>query len=63
VAPLPKLPLHNGSRNSRWPPYKRKLSLPVRSDSIIGITVELLEPKNIVLAVGIALLSCVQVEI
>jgi len=31
-------------------------SLPVRSDSIIGITVGLLEPENLGLAVGIALL-------
>jgi len=38
------------------------LSLPVRSDSIVGITVGLLDPKNIGLAVGIALLSCVQLE-
>jgi len=38
------------------------LSLPVRSDTIIGITVGLLDPKNIGLAVGIALLSCVQLE-
>jgi len=39
------------------------LSLPVRSDSIVGISVGLLEPENIGLAVGIALLSCVQVDI
>jgi len=38
------------------------LSLPVRSDSIVGITVGLLNPKNIGLAVGIALLSCVLLE-
>jgi len=38
------------------------LSLPVRSDSVVGITVGLLDPKNIGLAVGIALLSCVQLE-
>jgi len=38
------------------------LSLPVRSDSIVGITVGLLDPENIGLAVGIALLSCVQLE-
>jgi len=38
------------------------LSLPCRSDSIDGITVGLLDPKNIGLAVGIALLSCVQLE-
>jgi len=38
------------------------LSLPVRSDSIVDITVILLDPKNIALAVGIALLSCVQLE-
>jgi len=35
------------------------LSLPVRSDSILGITVGLLHPENIGLTVGIALLSCV----
>jgi len=39
------------------------LSLPVRSDSIVGITVGLLDYENIGLAVGIALLTCVQVEI
>jgi len=39
------------------------LSLPVRSGSIVGITVGLLDPENIGLAVGIALLLCVQVEI
>jgi len=39
------------------------LSLPVKSDSIVDITVGLLEPQNIGLAVVIALLSCVQVEI
>jgi len=38
------------------------LSLPVRSDSIAGIAVGLLDPENIGLAVGIALLSCVQLE-
>jgi len=38
------------------------LSLPVRSDSIVGITVGLLDPKNIGIAVGIALLSCVQLK-
>jgi len=38
------------------------LSLSVRSDSIVGITVGLLDPENIGLAVGIALLSCVQLE-
>jgi len=38
------------------------LSLPVRSDSIVGITVRFLDPKKIGLAVGIALLSCVQLE-
>jgi len=38
------------------------LSLPVRSDSIVGITVGLLDPKKIGLAVGIALLSCVLLE-
>jgi len=30
------------------------LSLPVRSDSFVGITVGLLDPENIGLAVGIA---------
>jgi len=39
-----------------------KLSLSVRSDSIAGITVGLLDPENIGLAVGIALLLCVQLE-
>jgi len=39
------------------------LSLPVRSDSIVGITVGLLDPKNIGLAVEIALLLCEQLEI
>jgi len=39
------------------------LLLPVRSDSILGITVGLLDPENIGLAVGIALLLFVQVEI
>jgi len=39
------------------------LSLPVRLDNIVGITVGLLNPENSGLAVGIALLSCVQVEI
>jgi len=38
------------------------LLLPVRSDSIVGITVELLDPENIGLAVGIALLLCVKLE-
>jgi len=38
------------------------LSLPVRSDSILGITIRLLDPENIGLAVGIALLLCVQLE-
>jgi len=38
------------------------LSLPVRSDSIVDITVWLLDPENIGLAVGIALLLCVQLE-
>jgi len=37
-------------------------SLPVRLDSIVDITVGLLNPENIGLAVGIALLSCVQLE-
>jgi len=39
------------------------LSLPVRLDSIVDITVGLLDPKNTGLAVGIALLACVQMEI
>jgi len=38
------------------------LTLPVRSDSIVGITVGLLDPENIGLAVGIALLLCMQLE-
>jgi len=38
------------------------LSLPVMSDSIVGITVWLLDPENIDLGVGIALLLCVQLE-
>jgi len=38
------------------------LSLPVRSHSIVGIAVGLLNPKNIGLAVGIRLLLCVQLE-
>jgi len=38
------------------------LTLPVRSDSIVGITVGLLDPENIGLAIGIALLLCVQLE-
>jgi len=38
------------------------LSLLVRSDSIVDITVRLLDPENIGLAVGIALLLCVQLE-
>jgi len=37
------------------------LLLPVRSDSIAGITVGLLDSENIDLAVGIALLLCVHV--
>jgi len=36
------------------------LSLPVRSDSIVGITIGLLDPENIGLAVEIALPLCVQ---
>jgi len=36
--------------------------LPVRSNSIASIAVGLLEPENISLGVGIALLSCVQLE-
>jgi len=39
------------------------LSLPVRSDSIVAITVGLLDPEKIGLAVGIALSSCVQMYI
>jgi len=39
------------------------LSLLVRSNSIVDITVELLDPENIGLVVGIALLACVPVEI
>jgi len=39
------------------------LSLSVRSDSVVGITVGLLDSNNVGLAIGIALLSCVQVEI
>jgi len=38
------------------------LSLPVRSDSIAGSTIGLLDPENIGLVVGIALLICVQLE-
>jgi len=38
------------------------LSLPVRSDSIVGITVGLLDPEIIGSAVEIALLLCVQLE-
>jgi len=38
------------------------LSLPVWSDSIVDITVVLLDPENTGLAVGIALLLCVQLE-
>jgi len=38
------------------------LSLPIRSDSILDITVWLLDARNIGLAVGFALLSCVQLE-
>jgi len=38
------------------------LSLPVTSDSIVGITVGLLDPENIGLAVRIALLLYVQLE-
>jgi len=38
------------------------LSLPVSSNSILGITVGFLDPENIGLAVGIALLLCVQLE-
>jgi len=38
------------------------LSLPVRSDSIVGITVGLLEPKSMGIAVRIALLYCIPLE-
>jgi len=38
------------------------LSLPVRSDSFVGITVGVLDSENIGLAVGIALQSYVQLE-
>jgi len=38
------------------------LWLSVRSDNIVGITVGLLDLKNIGLAVGIALQLCVQLE-
>jgi len=38
------------------------LLLPVRSDSILRITVGLLDPEKVGLAVGIALLLCVQLE-
>jgi len=38
------------------------LSLPARLDSNVGITVWLLDLKNIGLAVAIALLLCVQLE-
>jgi len=38
------------------------VSTPVRSDSIVGITVGLLDPENIGIAVGIALLLCVRLE-
>jgi len=38
------------------------LSLPVKLHSIVGITVGLLDPENIGLAVGIAFLLCVQLE-
>jgi len=39
------------------------LSLPVRSDSVVGITVGLLDLESTGLAVGIALLLCVQLEV
>jgi len=39
------------------------LSLPVMSHSIVGVIVVLLDSKNIGLAVGIALLTYVQVKI
>jgi len=38
------------------------LSLPVKQDSIVGITVGLPYPENIGLAAGIKLLLCVQLE-
>jgi len=38
------------------------LSLPVTLDSIVGSTVGLLDTENVGLAVGIALLSCVQLQ-
>jgi len=38
------------------------LSLPVKSDSIVGIIIGLGDPDNIGFAVGIALLLCVQLE-
>jgi len=38
------------------------LLLLVRSDSIVGLSIGLLDPKNIDLAVGMALLYCVQLE-
>jgi len=114
VVPLPTLPHHNRSRNSRWRSSKPEVPIfqlmeelatrfqfiilrfrglaiqwrhsqhchtttevgihygrhnnvsyhfRVRSDRIVGITVGLLDPENIGLPVGIALLSCVQVKI
>jgi len=39
------------------------LPLPVRSDSIVGITVGLLDPENIGLAVGIVLLLFVGLQL
>jgi len=39
------------------------LTLAVRSDSIVAITVRLLDLEKIALAVGIALPSCVQMDI
>jgi len=47
---------------SKLAPAILDLSLPVRSDSIVGITVGLLDPENIGLAVGMALLLCVKLE-
>jgi len=47
---------------SGWAAAILNLSLPVWSDSILGITVGLLDSENIGLAVGIALLLCVQPE-
>jgi len=40
----------------------RELSLPVMVDNTVGLTVGLMDPKNISLAVGIALLLSGQLE-